>query len=116
MRGDITLVGGRAKTSRTEYGCSMHAQRGDSVCRNNLRIQRHELEERLNQPFHIIHAVGSHHIHVGNNKIRATCIGRARALAKHMFSTFPEPGLCPRSVNRALALSGAFDSRHGALT
>ena len=45
--GSITLVGGRAKTSRSEYGCSLHAQRGDSVCRNSLRIQRHELEERL---------------------------------------------------------------------
>jgi site-specific DNA recombinase len=45
--GSIALVGGRANTSRSEYGCSLHAQRGDSVCKNSLRIQRHELEERL---------------------------------------------------------------------
>jgi site-specific DNA recombinase len=45
--GSITLVGGRAKTSRSEYGCSLHAQRGDSVCQNGLRIQRQQLEERL---------------------------------------------------------------------
>ncbi len=42
-----TLVGGRANTSRSEYGCSLHAQRGDSVCKNSLRIQRHQLEQRL---------------------------------------------------------------------
>jgi site-specific DNA recombinase len=40
-------VGGRAKTSRSEYGCSLHAQRGDSVCKNGLRIQRQQLEDRL---------------------------------------------------------------------
>jgi len=45
--GSITLVGGRAKTSRSEYGCSLHAQRGDSVCKNNLRVQRQQIEERL---------------------------------------------------------------------
>jgi site-specific DNA recombinase len=45
--GSIALVGGRANTSRSEYGCSLHAQRGDSVCKNGLRIQRHQLEERL---------------------------------------------------------------------
>jgi DNA invertase Pin-like site-specific DNA recombinase len=45
--GSVTLVGGRAKNSRSEYGCSIHAQRGESVCKNNLRIQRYELEERL---------------------------------------------------------------------
>ena len=45
--GSITLVGGRAKTSRSEYGCSLQAQRGDSVCKNDLRIQRSQLEERL---------------------------------------------------------------------
>jgi site-specific DNA recombinase len=45
--GSITLVGGRANTSRSEYGCSLHTQRGDSVCTNSLRIQRHQLEERL---------------------------------------------------------------------
>jgi site-specific DNA recombinase len=45
--GTITLVGGRASTSRTEYGCSLHVQRGDRVCKNSLRIQRHQLGERL---------------------------------------------------------------------
>lgn len=45
--GSITLVGGRAKTSRSEYGCSLHAQRGESVCKNDLRIQRQQLEDRL---------------------------------------------------------------------
>jgi hypothetical protein len=45
--GSITLVGGRAKTSRSEYGCSLHAQRGDSVCKNGLRIQRQQLEALL---------------------------------------------------------------------
>ena len=41
------MVGGRAKTSRSEYGCSIHAQRGDAVCKNDLRIQRKQLEESL---------------------------------------------------------------------
>src|SRR6516162_5305142 len=45
--GSVTLVGGRAKTSRSEYGCSIHAQRGDAVCKNDLRIQRKQLEESL---------------------------------------------------------------------
>jgi hypothetical protein len=45
--GSVTLVGGRAKTSRSEYGCSLHAQRGNSVCKNDLRIQRQRMEERL---------------------------------------------------------------------
>jgi site-specific DNA recombinase len=45
--GSITLVGGRAKTSRSEYGCSLHAQRGDSVCTNNLLIRRDHLEHQL---------------------------------------------------------------------
>jgi site-specific DNA recombinase len=45
--GSVTLVGGRAKSSRSEYGCSLHAQRGDSICRNGLRIQRQQLEGRI---------------------------------------------------------------------
>ena len=45
--GSITLVGGRTKTSRSEYGCSLHAQRGESVCTNSLRIQRQQLEARM---------------------------------------------------------------------
>ena len=40
-------MGGRAKTSRSEYGCSLHAQRGESVCKNGLRIQRQQIEARL---------------------------------------------------------------------
>jgi site-specific DNA recombinase len=45
--GSITLVGGRAKTSRSEYGCSLHAQRGNSVCKNDLLIRRDHLEEQI---------------------------------------------------------------------
>ena len=45
--GSVTLVGGRANTSRSEYGCSRHAQRGDAVCKNDLQIQRKQLEESL---------------------------------------------------------------------
>jgi site-specific DNA recombinase len=45
--GSIALVGGRAKTSRSENGCSLHAQRGNSVCKNSLRIQRWQIEEKL---------------------------------------------------------------------
>jgi Recombinase zinc beta ribbon domain len=45
--GSSSLVGGRANTKRSEYGCSLRAQRGDSVCKNDLRIQRHGLEGRL---------------------------------------------------------------------
>src|SRR5215831_14660415 len=45
--GSITLVGGRARTSRSEYGCSLHAQRGETVCKNGSRIQRQQLEKSL---------------------------------------------------------------------
>jgi site-specific DNA recombinase len=45
--GSITLVGGRARTSRSVYGCSLYAQRGAAVCKNDLLIQRNELEQRL---------------------------------------------------------------------
>jgi hypothetical protein len=45
--GSITLVGGRAETSRSEYGCSLHTQRGDNICKNSLRIQRRQIEEKL---------------------------------------------------------------------
>jgi hypothetical protein len=45
--GSIILVGGRAKTSRSEYACSLHAQRGDSVCKNDLLIRRDHLEDQL---------------------------------------------------------------------
>jgi hypothetical protein len=45
--GSITLVGGRAKTSRSEYGCSLHAQRGHCVCRNDLLIRCDHFEEQI---------------------------------------------------------------------
>ena len=45
--GSITLVAGRAKTSRSEYGCSLHAQHGNSVCNNDLLIRRDHFEEQI---------------------------------------------------------------------
>ena len=45
--GSITLVCGRSKHGVQRYGCSMHHQRGDSVCTNSLLIRRDDLEERL---------------------------------------------------------------------
>jgi site-specific DNA recombinase len=46
--GSITIVSGRCrKREDSRYGCSMHAQRGDSVCKNGLLIRRLELERRL---------------------------------------------------------------------
>jgi site-specific DNA recombinase len=45
--GSITLVCGRGKHGAQRYGCSMHHQRGNSVCSNSLLIRRDELEERL---------------------------------------------------------------------
>ena len=46
--GSITIVSGNCKKrSDSRYGCSMHAQRGDSVCKNNLLIRRKELERQL---------------------------------------------------------------------
>ena len=46
--GSITIVSGRCrKREDSRYGCSMHAQRGDSVCRNNLLIRRLDLERQL---------------------------------------------------------------------
>jgi site-specific DNA recombinase len=46
--GSITIVSGRCrKREDSRYGCSMHAQRGDSVCRNSLLIRRLELESQL---------------------------------------------------------------------
>jgi len=45
--GSITIVSGRCrKRGDSRYGCSMHAQRGDSVCRNNLLIRRLDLERQ----------------------------------------------------------------------
>ena len=46
--GSITIVSGRWKArSDSRYGCSMHAYRGDSVCKNNLLIARSALEKQL---------------------------------------------------------------------
>jgi len=46
--GSITIVSGRCrKREDSRYGCSMLAQRGDSVCRNSLLIRRLELERQL---------------------------------------------------------------------
>jgi site-specific DNA recombinase len=47
-RGSITIVSGQwKKRSESRYGCSMHAYRGDRVCRNNLLIARAALEAQL---------------------------------------------------------------------
>ena len=47
-RGSITIVSGQwRKRDDSRYGCSMHAYRGDRVCRNNLLITRSLLEGQL---------------------------------------------------------------------
>jgi site-specific DNA recombinase len=46
--GSITIVSGRCRNrADSRYGCSAHAQRGDSVCRNGLLVRREELERQL---------------------------------------------------------------------
>jgi site-specific DNA recombinase len=46
--GSITIVSGNCKKrGDSRYGCSMHAQRGNSVCKNNLLIRRKDLERQL---------------------------------------------------------------------
>jgi site-specific DNA recombinase len=45
--GSVTLVSGRWSTEAQQYGCSMHHQRGDTVCSNSLKIRRDKLEARL---------------------------------------------------------------------
>lgn len=46
--GSITIVSGRCrKREDSRYGCSMHAQRGDSVCTNGLLVRRLDLERQL---------------------------------------------------------------------
>ena len=46
--GSITIVSGRCrKRADSRYGCSMHAQRGDSVCKNGLLVRRMDLERQL---------------------------------------------------------------------
>ncbi len=45
--GSVTLVSGRWSMESQQYGCSMHHQRGDTVCVNNVMIRRDKLEARL---------------------------------------------------------------------
>src|ERR1700730_51145 len=45
--GSITLVSGRGRNGADRYGCSLHHQRGTSVCTNSLLVRRDELEESL---------------------------------------------------------------------
>ena len=46
--GSITIVSGRCrKRADSRYGCSMHAQRGKSVCKNGLLVRRLDLERQL---------------------------------------------------------------------
>ena len=47
--GSITLVAGRRRNGAETYGCSLHHQRGESVCTNDLLIRRDDLEERFLQ-------------------------------------------------------------------
>lgn len=47
-RGSITIVSGQWKTrSDSRYGCSMHAYRGDRVCKDNLLVARSALKKQL---------------------------------------------------------------------
>jgi Recombinase zinc beta ribbon domain len=46
--GSVTIVSGRCRMREdSRYGCSMHAQRGDSVCKNSLLVRRLDLERQL---------------------------------------------------------------------
>ncbi len=45
--GSVTFVSGRWRCESQQYGCSMHHQRGDTVCSNRLTIRRDKLESRL---------------------------------------------------------------------
>jgi site-specific DNA recombinase len=45
--GSVTIVSGRWSTKSQQYGCSIHYQRGDTVCSNRLTILRDKLESRL---------------------------------------------------------------------
>ncbi len=46
--GSITIASGKCrKRVDSRYGCSMHAQRGDSVCKNSLLVRRLDLERQL---------------------------------------------------------------------
>ena len=45
--GSIALVSGRGRHGADRYGCSVHHQRGDSVCENAALVRRDELEQGL---------------------------------------------------------------------
>jgi site-specific DNA recombinase len=45
--GSVVLVCGRGRHGADRYGCSLHNQRGESICRNGLLVRRDELEESL---------------------------------------------------------------------
>jgi site-specific DNA recombinase len=45
--GSIALVSGRGRHGADRYGCSVHRQRGDSVCENAALVGRDELEQSL---------------------------------------------------------------------
>jgi hypothetical protein len=45
--GSIALVSGRGRHGADRYGCSVHHQRGESVCENAALVRRDELEEGL---------------------------------------------------------------------
>jgi len=46
--GSITIVSGRCRNrADSRYGCSAHARRGNTVCKNGLLVRRAELERQL---------------------------------------------------------------------
>jgi site-specific DNA recombinase len=45
--GSIALVSGRGRHGADRYGCSVHYQRGESVCENAVLVRRDELEQNL---------------------------------------------------------------------
>jgi len=45
--GSIALVSGRGRHGADRYGCSVHYQRGGSVCENAALVRRDELEQSL---------------------------------------------------------------------
>ena len=46
--GSVTIVSGAWKSREdSRYGCSMHAYRGDAVCKNGLLVARTDLEHQL---------------------------------------------------------------------
>ena len=45
--GPLTIVAGYHKARTSRYGCSNHANRGESVCRNDLRESEEQIQQRL---------------------------------------------------------------------